>query len=238
MFEEVRLNKAISALGVCSRREADKLISSGQVSVNGELIVGTWCKVSPNDTILISGKQYVIGDKPLKTKVWIYYKPTGLITTRHDENGRKTVFEEVEPKIGRRVISVGRLDLNSEGLLLLTNDGTFAQYAMLPKTAWERRYKVRLFGEITEKMQSMLKQGMYIDGIRYAPLIITSIKRGNGKNCWINCILKEGKNREIRKLFDHFSLSVNRLVRYGYGPYCLDNLNPGDIKEVDVHFEA
>jgi 23S rRNA pseudouridine2605 synthase len=236
MSEEFRLNRALSILGICSRREADRLILSGQISVNGKL-VETWCKISSSDTILISGKQHVIGDIDSKTRVWIYYKPRGLITTHHDKEGRKTVFEDIEAKIGRRVISVGRLDFNSEGLLLMTNDGAFAQRAMLPKTAWERHYKARLFGEITEEIRNALKQGICIDGVKYAPLIITSIKHGMGRNCWVNCMLKEGKNREIRKLFGHFGLSVNKLIRYKYGPYSLGDLRPGEVKEVDVHLE-
>ncbi|MDR2667150.1 MAG: rRNA pseudouridine synthase [Holosporales bacterium] len=237
MSKKIRLNKALSALGICSRREADRLISYRQISVNGKLVVETWCKISPTDTISINEKKYTIGDRGFNPRVWIYYKPRGLITTRHDKEGRKTVFEDVDVKIGMRVISVGRLDFNSEGLLLMTNDGAFAQYAMLPKTAWERRYKVRVFGEVTEEMRSMLKKGMCIEGVKYAPLIVTTINRGNGKNCWLNCILKEGKNREIRKLFGYFGISVNKLIRYQYGPYSLGNLMPGEVKEADVHFE-
>lgn len=224
----IRINKALADLGICSRREADALIKSGNVFVNSKKISELGTKVSADDVITVNEKIFKLSKSPQK-KLWIFYKPVGLITTHKDERNRQTVFDFLKSKIKERVISVGRLDLNSEGLLLITNDSDFAKYAESPKTGFERKYKVRVFGEIDEKMISELANGVTIDGIKYKPMLVNKLRESNGKNTWLECTLHEGKNREIRKLFEKFGLSVNRLIRFKYGPYELQNLKPGEV---------
>ena len=233
MINETRLNKAMSILGICSRRDGDRFIADGKVSVNGKVVSATGSRVLENDKISFDGQDYVFTND-VKRKAWIYYKPAGLVTSHNDENDRETVFDDLKDKIKERVISVGRLDLNSEGLLVLTNSGKFSQFAESPKTGWERHYKVRIFGELTSEIISQLEAGVTIDEISYAPLKITSINQGEGSNSWIECVLTEGKNREIRKLFEHFGILVNRLIRFKYGPYELGDLQPGDVRLVDM----
>lgn len=233
MNEQIRLNRAMSILGICSRRDADKLISSGEVFVNDKQITEAGTKIFENEKITFQKKDYIFKKKQ-ETKIWIYYKPIGLVTSHNDEKNRETVFNDLKSKIKERVISVGRLDLNSEGLLLLTNDSGFSRFAESPKTAWKRHYRVRIFGTLTKEIISTLKKGPKIDGIKYAPIIVKSKEEGLiiSRNRWIECVLTEGKNREIRKVFAHFGLSVNRLIRTKYGPYDLENLKPGEIKRV------
>ncbi|MDR3031054.1 MAG: rRNA pseudouridine synthase [Holosporales bacterium] len=229
----IRLNRALSLLGICSRRDADKLIEAGEIQVNAVPIKQHGTKISETDVVFFSGKRYSLSQSSLSKKIWIYYKPKGLITTHKDERNRPTVFEDLKKKIKERVISVGRLDLNSEGLLLVTNDNEFAKYAESPKTAWERRYKVRLFGIPSDYVISKIGKGIEIDKIKYGSVKIEIINEPKGKNCWVNCVLKEGKNREIRKLFSHFGIMVNRLIRYRYGPYELGSLAPYQIIKTD-----
>ena len=231
MNERVRLNKALAILGICSRRDADKLIESGKVFVNGSIVSEVGTKISHGDKIRVLEKDYIFREKR-QTKVWIYYKPAGLVTTHRDEKGRLTVFDDLRTKIKERVISVGRLDLNSEGLLLLTNDSEFARHAESPKTGWKRYYKVRIFGNLTEEIIEKIGKGLTVDGIRYAPMTISRLKDTTGKNQWIECILTEGKNREIRKIFDSFGIAVNKLIRTKYGQYELGDLKPGEIRRV------
>jgi len=228
MNKEIRLNKALSMLGICSRRDADKLIKSGQVFVNNRQVTELGIKILQNDKIKISDKEYVLKHKT-QTKVWLYYKPVGLVTTHKDERGRRTVFDAIRQKIRERVISVGRLDINSEGLLLLTNDNEFARHAESPQTGWKRRYKVRVFGDITEDILAQIRQGVSINGIHYAPIEITVLRETAGKNHWLECVLTEGKNREIRKIFECFGLAVNRLIRTQYGDFSLNDMRPGDV---------
>ncbi|MDR0942670.1 MAG: rRNA pseudouridine synthase [Holosporales bacterium] len=230
MDNKTRLNKALSMLGICSRRDADALILKEGVYVNGKLAREVGSKVSDEDVIFVNGKEYVFSSLR-QTRIWLYYKPVGLITSHKDPKNRRTVFEDVSNKIGERVISVGRLDINSEGLLLLTNDGEFARFAESPQTAWERRYKVRLFGMPNKEVLSQLGKGVTINGVRYAPIVVNFLKQTSGKNCWVECVLKEGKNREIRKIFNHFDILVNKLIRTQYGSYFLGNLKPGEIVE-------
>ncbi|MBQ2174635.1 MAG: rRNA pseudouridine synthase [Alphaproteobacteria bacterium] len=228
MNKVIRLNRALSMLGICSRRDADKLIQSGQVFVNNNPVVELGAKIRQNDKIKVFDKEYNLNHKG-KTKVWLYYKPIGLVTTHKDELGRRTVFDEIHTKITERVISVGRLDINSEGLLLLTNDSKFAKHAESPQTGWKRHYKVRVFGDITDDMMAQIRRGISIDGIKYAPMEVAVLRETSGKNRWLKCILTEGKNREIRKIFEHFGLSVNRLIRTQYGDYSLNDMKPGDV---------
>lgn len=227
----IRLNKALASLGICSRRDADKLIANGDVFVNDELVSELGFKVSETDRLTVLGRDYTLNSCRCKS-VWIYYKPVGLVTTHKDEKNRRTVFDDVAPNIGERVISVGRLDLNSEGLLLLTNDSEFARKAESPQTGWERHYKVRIFGDLTDEIIAEVKHGVVIDRIRYGPMIINRLTKGNGKNQWIECILTEGKNREIRRILNHFGIAVNKLIRIKYGPFELGDLKPGELRRV------
>ena len=231
MNDQTRLNKALAILGICSRRGADKLIEAGKVFVNGSKITEVGTKVNEGDKIKVDSKEYIFKSEK-KTKIWLYYKPVGLVTTHHDEKGRPTVFDDIKSKIDERVISVGRLDLNSEGLLLLTNDSNFAKMAESPKTGWERHYKVRVFGDLTNEIVVTIEKSLTIDGIKYAPMKIKLIKTSTGKNHWIECILTEGKNREIRKIFNHFGLAVNKLIRTQYGPFELGDMKLGEVRKV------
>ena len=234
MNKQVRLNKALSMIGICSRRNAEKLIATGQVSVNGQKVPELGSRICVGDTIQICDKQYVFNIRK-QTKIWLYYKPVGIITSHRDDRGRRTVFDEVKSKINERVISVGRLDINSEGLLLLTNDSDFAHRAESPQTGWKRHYKVRAFGEISDEKLSTMRQGVTIRGIRYAPMEIEMLKASSGRNHWFKCVLSDGKNREIRKIFDHFGLRVNRLIRTQYGDFSITNdMKPGDVVMVKV----
>ncbi|MBQ9440812.1 MAG: rRNA pseudouridine synthase [Alphaproteobacteria bacterium] len=228
----IRLNKAMSMLGVCSRRDADKYIYNKSVYINGVLVDNLGAKINNGDIITVNGINYTFTNKQ-KTRVWIYNKPSGLVTTHKDEKHRETVFDNISETIGQRVISVGRLDLNSEGLLLLTNDGSFARYAESPSTGWERHYRVRFFGNINDNIIKQISNGITIDGIKYSSIKIINASDKKGLNKWCTCILKEGKNREIRKIFNHFGLQVNKLIRTKYGPYELGNLKTGEVMEVN-----
>jgi 23S rRNA pseudouridine2605 synthase len=231
MLEKIRLNKYISLCGVCSRRDADRYIDQGRVCVNGT--------VAKQPAPLVDGSEIITVDgKPIQTvddvKVWAFYKPAGLVTTHRDEQGRETVFEYLrEQGLDERVISVGRLDLNSEGLLLLTNNGEFSRFAESPQTEWKRVYRVRVFGDITNLDIDALQQGMTIDGVTYREVNVEPEKdfAQKGQNSWLQVTLTEGKNREIRRIMDYFDLSVNRLIRTSYGPYELGDLQPGEWRE-------
>lgn len=230
----MRLNKFLSQAGVCSRRDADKLISSGCVSINEKTVIPPAPLLAGNEVIKVNGK---IITATTTVKVWVFYKPSGLVTTHKDEQGRQTVFDYLkENGLKDRVISVGRLDLNSEGLLLLTNSGEFSRFAESPKTEWERIYRVRVFGEIQNINFEKLQQGITVDNINYREVIVEPEQdfKHKGKNTWLRVVLKEGKNREIRKIMEHFNLQVNRLIRVSYGPYYLENLKPGEWKEVSL----
>ncbi len=222
-----RIAKRLARAGLCSRREAETWIIAGRVRVNDKKITTPAFNVSDSDRIAVDGK--VIAEAE-KTRLWLYHKPAGLVTTHKDEQGRKTVFD-VLPKSMPRVISVGRLDLNSEGLLLLTNDGGLARKLELPSSGWIRRYRVRSFGTIMPDTLERMRKGMTIDGVRYQGMEVTQ-EEGGGANRWLVVSLKEGKNREIRKIFEHFGLKVNRLIRLSYGPFVLGSLGRGEIKAV------
>ena len=224
-----RIAKRMARAGVCSRRDAEKLIAEGRVAVNGSIIDTPATKVSEKDTIELDGK--LVGKKE-KSRLWIYHKPVGLVTSHKDEQGRKTVFDTL-PKKMPRVISVGRLDLNSEGLLLLTNDGEVSRYLEMPSTALERKYRVRAFGRITQKELDSLKDGVVIDGVIYKSIKAVLEKSSNSvTNSWIEITLTEGKNREIRKVLEHLGLKVNRLIRIAYGEFKLGKLPEGQVNEV------
>ncbi len=222
-----RLAKLIARSGVCSRREAEKYILDKRVAVNGSIIDTPAFNVSESDTVLIDGEKL---PEIEETKLFLYYKPVGLVTTHKDEKGRQTVFDTLPPSVGR-VISVGRLDLNSEGLLLLTNSGALARELELPSNAWSRRYRVRVHGKIDEKKFKELEKGVTIDGVSYGKVGIV-LDSQNGTNAWLTITLSEGKNREIRKLMKYVGLDVARLIRVSYGPFQLGNLKKGELRQV------
>lgn len=226
----IRLNKRISSSGFCSRRKAEEYIFSGRVKVNGEVIVLPATSVSEKDKIEIDNQEL---NKAPKPRLWIYYKPVGLITSHRDMWGRSTIFDNL-PKGMPNVISVGRLDLNSEGLLLLTNSGNLARFFELPKNKLQRRYEVRAFGKPDMKQLASLAQGIEIDGFNYGKILVKFLQ-GTGMNSWFEVTIFEGKNREIRKVFDFCRLKVNRLIRVGFGPYELGDLQIGEVKEVEIN---
>lgn len=226
-IQKERIAKYLARQGVASRRGAEKLIMDGRISVNNKVLQTPAYNVSADDDIRFDGER--LGKKP-KTKLYRYHKPKGLVTTHKDEKGRPTVFDSL-PQDKGRLISVGRLDLNSEGLLLLTNDGELARHLELPSTGWSRIYKVRAFGRLFDKHIEELQKGITIDGVSYAPAFV-KITGVQGRNFWSEVTLREGKNREIRKLFSHFDCEVNRLIRTSYGAFHLGSLKEGELEEV------
>lgn len=222
-----RLAKFMARSGVCSRREAEEFIKQQRVTVNGEVVTTPAFNVEGTEKILFDGEKLPQIDK---TRLWLYYKPVGLITSHKDEQNRETVFNNLPPYMPR-VVSVGRLDLNSEGLLLLTNNGELSRELELPKNAWSRRYRVRVHGRIDLKKIESLKEGVCIDGIEYGK-VNAVVDNQNGTNAWLTVTLNEGKNREVRKLMKHIGLDVARLIRVSYGPFQLGSLKKGEVKEV------
>ncbi|MGN0919390.1 MAG: pseudouridine synthase [Alphaproteobacteria bacterium] len=227
MKKQERIAKRISAAGVCSRREAERLIEAGRVLVNGQQLTTPAFLVSEEDQIVVDGKEISI--KPA-TRVWLYHKPVGLVTTARDPQGRPTVFGALPPEMPR-VISVGRLDLNSEGLLLLTNDGEWARQMELPSSHLKRTYRVRVHGSLPPDLATQLAKGRTVEGIHYAPCQV-KIESKTPSNAWLIMTLQEGKNREIRRLMASFGLQVARLMRLSYGPYELGDLAKGEVREV------
>ena len=221
-----RIAKALARAGICSRRDAERLIADGRVSVNGKLLDTPAFKVTAQDDIRVDGKPIAAAEA---TRLWRYHKPPGLVTTHRDPQGRPTVFAHLPAGLPR-VISIGRLDLTSEGLLLLTNDGALARTLELPSTGWKRRYRARAFGRIAQGELDQLKDGITVDGMRYGP-IEAKLERP-GANSWIAVSIAEGKNREVRRVLEAIGLKVNRLIRTSYGPFELGKLEPGDADEV------
>lgn len=217
----------LARAGIASRRGSEQLIADGRVTVNGKTLTSPALNVSPKDRIAVDGKP--VGE-PEKTRLWRYHKPTGLVTSHKDPEGRDTVFQKLPKELGR-VISIGRLDLNSEGLLLLTNNGELSRALELPSTGWARRYRVRAFGRVTEVELEKLRKGITAEGVKYGPIEV-EIEREQGGNKWLNVSLREGKNREIRKALAAVGMTVNRLIRISYGPFQLGNLQPGEVKSV------
>jgi 23S rRNA pseudouridine2605 synthase len=222
-----RVARALARAGVASRRDAERLIEAGRVALNGQVLTSPAVTVGPDDILTLDG-QAVADREP--ARVWLYHKPPGLLTTHRDPKGRPTVFERLPPGMPR-VISVGRLDLNSEGLLLLTNDGGLARELELPSAGVVRRYRARAFGRVTQEKLDRLKQGVTVDGIAYGA-IEAHLDGGRGSNVWISLALTEGKNREVRKVLDSIGLKVNRLIRLAYGPFELGELKLGEAEEV------
>ncbi len=222
-----RIAKRLARAGLCSRREAERWIAEGRVAVDGEKLTSPAVTVTPESRVTVDGKPV---PRPEAMRLWRYHKARGVVTTHRDPQGRQTVFELLPPGLGR-VISVGRLDLNSEGLLLLTNDGALARRLELPATGWLRRYRVRAFGRPDPERLAALANGITIGGLRYGP-IEARLERQQGGNAWLLFALREGKNREVRHVLEHLGLKVNRLIRIAYGPFQLGNLGPGRISSV------
>lgn len=222
-----RIAKALARAGVASRRDIERMIEDGRIKLGGQIVTHPATFVQPGDIMLVDGKPV---DSPERTRLWRYHKPDGLMTTHKDPEGRKTVFDTL-PEGLPRVISVGRLDINSEGLLLLTNDGELARRLELPGNAWVRRYRVRVFGVVDEKRLASLIDGFEYEGVRYGS-IEAALDSKKGDNAWLTVSLREGKNREIRRVMEGLNLHVSRLIRLSYGPFQLGSLKARELEEV------
>lgn len=222
-----RIAKVLARRGVASRRDAEKLIEAGRIGVNGKLIESPALNVTEKDTITFDGKPVA---EAQATRLWLYHKPKGLVTTTRDEKGRPTVFDALPDDLPR-VMSVGRLDINSEGLLLLTNDGDVKRKLELPATGWSRKYRVRIHGAPKEEDFEPLRKGLTVDGERFQPMQ-ASLDRLQGRNAWATISIREGKNREIRRAMEAVGFRVNRLIRISYGPFQLGELKAGTVEEV------
>jgi len=222
-----RIAKLMARVGIASRRDAEKMILAGRVAVNGKVIDSPALDVGPGDRVTLDNRPI---DEKQPTRLWLYYKPLGLVTTEKDEKGRQTVFDTM-PEGMPRVMSVGRLDLNSEGLLLLTNDGDLKRALELPETGWLRKYRVRVNGQPNSATFDPLRRGLTIEGDEFLPMEV-ELDRQQGANAWLTVGIREGKNREIRRAMSTVGLIVNRLIRVSYGPFRLNEMKPGDVTEV------
>jgi 23S rRNA pseudouridine2605 synthase len=222
-----RIAKVLARAGLCSRREAERWIGDGRVSVNGRRINSPALDVTGDDVILVDNKPLPARER---TRLFLFHKPRGLVTTARDPEGRPTVFSALPPGMPR-VVAVGRLDINTEGLLLLTNDGGLARVLELPATGWLRRYRVRAYGHVSAGSLEALREGIALDGVLYGAIEAT-IERQQGDNAWLIVGLREGKNREVKKIMEHLGLSVNRLIRISYGPFQLGGLAEGEVLEI------
>ena len=222
-----RIAKVLARAGVASRRDAEKLIEAGRIKVNGKVLETPAFKVTPKDTILFDNQPIAAKAPP---KLWRYHKPSGLVTSHKDEKGRETVFDSLPKSLGR-VISVGRLDMTSEGLLLLTNDGELARALEHPSTGFSRRYRARAYGKVTQEKLDTLMKGIKIDGVKTGPIEAT-LESTKGDNNWIAVTIREGKNREVRRAMETLDLRVNRLIRVSFGPFMLSTLGKGLVEEV------
>jgi 23S rRNA pseudouridine2605 synthase len=222
-----RIAKVLSRAGIASRREAERMIEAGRVSVNGAQITSPALNVTAADRITVDGKEI---SEPEPPRLWLYHKPVGLVSTDSDEKGRETIYTAL-PEDMPRVMSIGRLDLNSEGLLLLTNDGGVKRRLELPSTGWLRRYRVRVNGRPTEATLEPLRKGVTVEGETFQPMTVT-LDRQQGANAWLTIGLREGRNREIRRALADVGLTVNRLIRISYGPFQLGELKAGAVEEV------
>ncbi len=222
-----RIAKVMARAGLASRRAAEAWIEAGRVAVNGTVIASPALNVTAADRITVDGKALPMRER---TRLFLYHKPAGMVTTHSDPGGRATIFASL-PKDLPRLISVGRLDLNTEGLLLLTNDGGLARVLELPATGWLRRYRVRAHGRVTQAELDRLRNGITIEGVRYGAIEAT-LDRTQGSNVWLTFAIREGKNREVKNVLGHLGLAVNRLIRVSFGPFQLTGLPEGAIEEV------
>lgn len=222
-----RIAKVLARAGVASRRGAEAMITQGRVVLNGKKLDSPAVTITSKDIILVDGKPLEAAEP---TRLWLYHKPVGLVTTARDEKGRETVFDTLPDDLPR-VMSVGRLDLNSEGLLLLTNDGVLKRHLELPSTGWLRRYRVRVHGRLNETQLKPLEKGITVEGTVFRPMEVR-IDRQQGANAWLTIGLREGKNREIRRAMEAIGFPVTRLIRVSYGPFQLGNLASGKVEEV------
>ncbi|MDE2029472.1 MAG: rRNA pseudouridine synthase [Alphaproteobacteria bacterium] len=229
-YEGERIAKRLARAGVCSRRDAERLIAEGRVAVDGKKLISPALNVTEKNIVTVDGKPI---DAPEETRIWRYHKPAGTITTARDPQGRPTVFEKLPPEMPR-VVSVGRLDFNTEGLLLLTNDGELARHMELPQNAWLRHYRVRVHGAMDADRLKKLADGVTISGIRYDGIKaeIEKKQKADASNVWLSVTIREGKNREVRKIMEHMGLQVTRLIRTSFGPFQLGTLPRGNIEEV------
>lgn len=222
-----RIAKRIARAGVCSRREAEARINEGRVKVNGKVITSPALNVSDTDRINVDG-QALPHREP--AKLWRYYKPRGLVVSDRDEKDRETIFDHLPASLPR-VMTVGRLDIDSEGLLLLTNDGDLARHLELPATGWSRKYRVRVQGHVNEATLAPLEKGITIDGVRYGR-IVANLDRQMQSNAWLTIAIREGKNREVRRIMEHLGHKVSRLIRVSYGPFQLGDMRDGDVEQI------
>ncbi len=222
-----RIAKVIARAGLCSRRDAERWIADGRVAVNGRVLASPAVNVGPADRIAVDGVSLPARER---TRLWLYHKPKGLVTTARDPEGRATVFAALPPEVPR-VVAVGRLDITTEGLLLLTNDGGLARLLELPATGWLRRYRVRAHGDMPKDAVDQLAKGVTVEGVVYGPVEAT-LDRSQGQNHWLTLGLREGKNREVKRLLAYLGLTTTRLIRISYGPFQLGELKPGEILEI------
>ena len=226
-----RIAKVMARVGLCSRRDAEEWILAGRVSINNEVLTSPARDVLPTDQVEVDGAPLPTREC---TRLFLYNKERGLVTTARDPEGRPTVFSRL-PKNLPRVITIGRLDINTEGLMLLTNDGGLARIIELPETGWLRRYRVRCYGEISQPVLDSLRSGITVDGMNYGPIEAT-LDREKGDNVWLTLGLREGKNREVKRVLEHLGLQVNRLIRVSFGPFQLGDLSDGAVEEVKTSF--
>ncbi|MGH6829216.1 MAG: pseudouridine synthase [Rhizomicrobium sp.] len=225
--EGERIAKVIARSGLCSRRDAERLIAEGRVMLDGETILSPARNVTEFHAIQVDGKPL---EEPRPARLWRYHKPSGLITSHRDEKGRPTVFANLPAVLGR-VVSVGRLDFNSEGLLLLTNDGEIARRLEIPSSGWVRKYRVRLFGKVNQGDLDQLASGVTIGGVSFGP-VVADLERSKGMYSWAGISLTEGKNREVKRVMESLGLKVARLIRVGFGPFQLGQLKEGAVEEI------
>lgn len=227
--EGERIAKVLARAGIASRREIERMIEAGRVSVDGKKLISPALNVTAANKITVDGKP--VGEAE-EARVWRYHKSAGTLTTNRDPQGRPTIFEKLPPELPR-VVTVGRLDFNTEGLLLLTNDGGLARHLELPQNAWIRHYRVRVYGNVSAAKLKALENGVTIEGVHYEPIKAElEQEKQEGANVWLSVSIREGKNREIRKVMEHLGLQVTRLIRVAFGPFQLGKLSRGGIEEV------